>query len=733
MFHPNAPVDSDDPYQSREELWQKSRQTTVTAILENQTSCKFCGYIVQLFEDRIHNQDVLLQSLQELGAAGAKVSVGYRNEPACNPNLMDWELTRLEVALKLPEAAVTRLRERFGVDPHLDNGPNLFVVLQSAGEGGKTLQESMDRSEDFASWYEEEESGYELDADCLGEGRLRTPVFDPEVVHYWMELCEEKHQIHPRSPCRGHQMSIVDRIFDSRDYEKNQVPGLRVIDVDNMCIVEYDWDRSEPYFALSYVWGTQRFVTLNKANEADLARQGSLSSIQLPDTIADAINVMAQLEKNYLWVDSLCILQDDKADQARFISRMGTIYQQADVTIIALCGEDAYAGLPGVREDAPRIEQQGITVKGVSILPVMMPTGWGDAYKLGETKWTTRAWTHQETLLSRRRLIFGREQAYFICQSTWCEDVVGLDFTPFIDTFALLQLIASLRHFTGSRERHFRDLVTAYTKKQLTQRQDRLNGISGMLEELSKFVGPFFQGVPLACFSNAILWDRDFIWTGAPRAIDEKYCQDEKDMRISKLPSWSWVGWLYHVRFGKDFDEDPPRRLRFYGFTRDAGLEELETDEHKRAQKDEWGSDTGGWGQRNDMLPDEFWNQERTEVTLEDLAGLKPTTPLLCFWTWTAKIRLEVNGKKKFFTTATGRSVGIGLRVFVPPGQVQDLELIVIGDFTYIQLNHKPAVAVIAIRWDEGIAYREPFGLETVAYSDWQEIEGRCWKRIIMG
>lgn len=133
------------------------------------------------------------------------------------------------------------------------------------------------------------------------------------------------------------------------------------------------------------------------------------------------------------------------------------------------------------------------------------------------------------------------------------------------------------------------------------------------------------------------------------------------------------------------------------------------------------------------MLPIEFWNQERTEVTMKDLAGLTPETPLLCFWTWTTTVLLEADGNKKCFKTKTGRSIGFGMRTFVQSGQVQDLELIVIGDVTYIQLNHTPAVAVIAIRWEEGIAYREPFGLETVAYSDWEEIEGRCWKRIVMG
>lgn len=145
------------------------------------------------------------------------------------------------------------------------------------------------------------------------------------------------------------------------------------------------------------------------------------------------MEVVDNMDEDYLWVDSLCILQDDDADKKRFINRMGTIHWEADMTIIALCSEDSYAGLLGVREDRPRIRQQ-IEIKGISMLPVMIPTGWADAYKLGETRWTTRAWTHQEPLLSRCQLIFGRKQAYFICgQSILCEDVRP-DFSPFTDT-----------------------------------------------------------------------------------------------------------------------------------------------------------------------------------------------------------------------------------------------------------------------------------------------------------
>lgn len=132
-------------------------------------------------------------------------------------------------------------------------------------------------------------------------------------------------------------------------------------------------------------------------------------------------------------------------------------------------------------------------------------------------------------------------------------------------------------------------------------------------------------------------------------------------------------------------------------------------------------------------LPKEFWDFERTEVKLEDLPSSTTETPLLCFWTSSATIELRANGRNNCFKTETGNTVSLGLRISVPPGEVKSLKLIVLGDQSYIQMDDTPAVAVIAIRWENSIAYREPYGLETISYSDWKEIEGVYWKRIIMG
>lgn len=153
------------------------------------------------------------------------------------------------------------------------------------------------------------------------------------------------------------------------------------------------------------------------------------------------------------------------------------------------------------------------------------------------------------------------------------------------------------------------------------------------------------------------------------------------------------------IHFAKNFDDVPANgRLRFYSFIPDGGLIELETPEHKHAQTEVWGSFSGATGLSQVVLPKEFWDSKCTEVKLENLSSLVPETPLLCFWTSTATIELQAIERKNCFKTRTGKTVSLEFRVFVPFKEVKKLELIVLDDQFYIQVDGTPAVAVVAIR-----------------------------------
>jgi hypothetical protein len=203
MFHPNPPPDSDDDSRGREsEAWQKTKSISLSTVLGRRETCRCCRNITQLLEDRLKAQDTIPRSLLELGDAEAEVVVGYRNELALRPDRPGWELTRLEIGLKLPEAVVEALRTKFGVSSHLDIlGPNVLVVLQRADNEGETMEKALHYRKDFDDWSWGTEFEIELTAELMGEGRLRPCVFNAEVAYYWKEFCEEKHKVHRASPC----------------------------------------------------------------------------------------------------------------------------------------------------------------------------------------------------------------------------------------------------------------------------------------------------------------------------------------------------------------------------------------------------------------------------------------------------------------------------------------------------------------------------------------------------
>jgi len=81
----------------------------------------------------------------------------------------------------------------------------------------------------------------------------------------------------------------------------------------------------------------------------DFNAQGALSSLPITNTIRGALGFVEMLEESYLWVDSLCMVQDDTDAKDAEMENMSAKFANADVTIIAQIGSNAYSGLPGLQ------------------------------------------------------------------------------------------------------------------------------------------------------------------------------------------------------------------------------------------------------------------------------------------------------------------------------------------------------------------------------------------------
>jgi hypothetical protein len=79
------------------------------------------------------------------------------------------------------------------------------------------------------------------------------------------------------------------------------------------------------------------------------------------------MHLCLELNDRYLWVDSLCIIQDDPLVQKHQIDITDTIYASAVLTIVAGASDRANAGLPGVSTWLRTIQHQTITIKDIEV------------------------------------------------------------------------------------------------------------------------------------------------------------------------------------------------------------------------------------------------------------------------------------------------------------------------------------------------------------------------------
>ncbi|KAI0971310.1 heterokaryon incompatibility protein-domain-containing protein [Xylaria arbuscula] len=230
------------------------------------------------------------------------------------------------------------------------------------------------------------------------------PFFDIQLLRGWLRRCEDNHD----GKCGG------------KEAKKDKLPkGFRVIDTLEEKITEPE--ASFRYIALSYVWavGPDNDVQLEKSNVDALAASHSLRQVQLPNIIADAIALCRDLGERYLWIDRLCIIQDDEVTKPNQINAMDTIYRSASFTIIGALNIREDVGLPGCA-GRPRHPRSSVWVSpyDLDVETQGIVCGRTTDFAIDTTLWNQRGWTFQERLLSRRCLYITHHQVIYRC----CEE-----------------------------------------------------------------------------------------------------------------------------------------------------------------------------------------------------------------------------------------------------------------------------------------------------------------------
>ncbi|KAI0533970.1 HET-domain-containing protein [Xylaria digitata] len=690
-------------------------------IRRRSNTCRLC----QLIEDALSRQMIGRPSENDVCYAETSFFGVYRG-----PKGENYWVRRLSILVEIE------------TDAYGAGGPkkSLFYAFQACDVGAASVR--VDRR--FV------DSRPSIDMMIFG-GRCRPLLLDLQWVQGWMNICKTDH----------------GKLCERADIgSKHKIERVRFVDVKRRCVVSLDGVRlsERQYIALSYVWGGPQRLKLECHNKDELAKSGALATETLPQTISDAILLTEILGFQHLWIDALCIVQDDDMDKKAQIESMSQIYGFAFLTIVAASASSVEGGLPGLRSGSRSFKQQELIVippakkdgevdvdPGLSLMTTLHPFHNPSEHYLERTPWNSRGWTMQERVMSRRALVFLEEQVYWVCrEATFCEESYleneNLRFNRFHEGATELTLRRSFRNFYEPDDdqvqfwKTYQSLVANYTRRIFTYQGDAFDGFLSVLQGLSTLSGDSFAwGLPRSHFEQGLLWSS----FSCLRRRKEYSTLPMTSMQVKvPFPSWSWMGWIgeAHVCIGDDrWDADIgeiPEILCYEHYHAPLRIERArpKTLTYEPATQ----QSRPGWKYNHNQV-----------VTLADLAseypllhsttlGIIPETQLIFFWTSCAFFTLvppSNSASPRGFTVVDSRGDAVGSTGIIVSDHVESPnhgqgrhEFIVLGS----RRNQfsDPMLLVLQIEWQDAIAHRINWG--EIREEAWER-EPHVWKLIPLG
>lgn len=356
------------------------------------------------------------------------------------------------------------------------------------------------------------------------------------LVQEWLGICQNTHT----DLCRLSTVSFKRQFLDTK-----------FIDVQSRRIVPDT--KSDPYVALSYVWGEHH----PKKSDAGrtFSRKRPLAEQEtnmlytdlpqhVPKTISDAMKFVEQLGLKYLWVDWYCVDQEDDNVKQAQLDNMHLIYECAYLTIIALDSRSMEDGISGISRPFKYTSQPEVEISEGKFRATFLGSMWDNQ---GNSPWDLRAWTLQEALLSRRCLYFDSSHVYMTCAQEIFHDSLEVDEDedrlPLVQSDSFywqngFEVILTNEEWSQTTYGAF---VDCYTRRQLTYQSDALRACSAALTKITHNTGVgFIWGLPLKGLAKALLWQ------AAPGNCLQR--------RVG-FPSWTWLGWNGRVCYNYWLEE----------------------------------------------------------------------------------------------------------------------------------------------------------------------------------
>lgn len=288
-----------------------------------------------------------------------------------------------------------------------------------------------------------------------------------------------------------------------------------------------------PYATLSHSWGGADIFALRKDTIEEMKR--GIDILQLLPTFVQALDVARSLNMKWIWIDSLCILQDSLEDWAKEAGLMKDVYQNAVVNIAATNSVNSYGGVYSLRIPAA-LENPVVTIlNGVTNGCFVLFDVDYYRHQVDKGPLNSRAWVVQERLMSSRIIHFAHEQVFWDCyEMTSCESFPqGFHqwVSPQADALAMSRKVSGLFQDRSVEESigAWGKIVGAYISSGLSFERDRVVAISG----IAGFIGQkmhveYHAGLWKTKMEMQMCWLLEESATKSPVAT------------FRRAPSWSW-------------------------------------------------------------------------------------------------------------------------------------------------------------------------------------------------
>ncbi|KAH8676440.1 heterokaryon incompatibility protein-domain-containing protein [Tricladium varicosporioides] len=348
------------------------------------------------------------------------------------------------------------------------------------------------------------------------------------LAESWIQACNHSHNC-----CmivRDQPSSVPSRLIELQSTE--ELNDLKLIENTTQ-----PWNLR--YVTLSYCWGGDTVFRLLR-NTIHSMRSG-FSSQSLPATIRDAITVTRKLNIKYIWIDSLCIVQDSKADWTKEARLMGDIYRNSYLTIAALGSRNSAEGLFAQRDPLKynpcRLLQSDCTTD-IFVEPLDDETNrrlvLEDSFDRAPLH--SRGWVMQERLLSPRTLNFG-QSVFWECRQNFQHE---FSIVPYRERdsimgnpkTAFLPGSNTFENDVSSVEFWVQKIVPLYSATKLTVKTDRFIALQGIVNEFHHNTGwQSLYGMWKPYLLEQCLWSVNL-------GRDSSFLSQT---RIPGTPTWSWV------------------------------------------------------------------------------------------------------------------------------------------------------------------------------------------------